>query len=263
MRIPEFAAEQVNAYKETKSGYLSGTPSTFVFLNARAFIPADVLDKLVSVLEQLLKKPAFQSSPWRKVYQLQRDWLVNDGVAQLEIVLFPAYDGPGASKEPDARHYTLSVFLQHSWSRGKVHAISRSALEPPAIDLAILDSPEQIDTVILVQAIRYAFKIMSTGAMGVETQQILNPSPKSTDEELAAYVRKNVNSAWHPVGTASMLPREDFGVVDNSLKVYGTSNLRVVDASVIPINVGTHPQAMLYGLAHRAVDIISAARATT
>lgn len=32
-----------------------------------------------------------------------------------------------------------------------------------------------------------------------------------------------------------MFPREDGGVVDSKLKVYGTTNLRVIDASVLPI----------------------------
>lgn len=36
-------------------------------------------------------------------------------------------------------------------------------------------------------------------------------------------------------GTTSMLPRNKGGVVDNHLKVYGTSNVRVCDASIIPL----------------------------
>lgn len=40
-----------------------------------------------------------------------------------------------------------------------------------------------------------------------------------------------------------MFPRSDGGVVDNQLRVYGTSNLRVVDLSIIPTHLSTHPQS--------------------
>ena len=39
-----------------------------------------------------------------------------------------------------------------------------------------------------------------------------------------------------------MLPREKNGVVDASLRVYGTKNLRVVDLSVIPLHIAAHTQ---------------------
>jgi len=37
-------------------------------------------------------------------------------------------------------------------------------------------------------------------------------------------------------------PRKDGGVVDPKLKVYGTSNVFVVDASVIPVEPAAHLQ---------------------
>jgi len=43
-----------------------------------------------------------------------------------------------------------------------------------------------------------------------------------------------------------MLPRNSGGVVDSNLKVYGTSNIRVVDASVIPLHISQHPMASIY-----------------
>ncbi len=53
-----------------------------------------------------------------------------------------------------------------------------------------------------------------------------------------------------------MLPRETGGVVDPRLRVYGTKNLRVVDASVLPIVPRGNPQSSVYAVAERAVDLI-------
>ena len=50
-----------------------------------------------------------------------------------------------------------------------------------------------------------------------------------------------------------MLPREKHGVVDSNLKVYGTSNLRVADLSIVPLHFASHPQATVYAIAEKGV----------
>ncbi|KAG6840297.1 hypothetical protein H0H93_004709, partial [Arthromyces matolae] len=56
--------------------------------------------------------------------------------------------------------------------------------------------------------------------------------------------------------TAAMLPRDQNGVVDSKLKVYGTSNIRVVDASILPVHIATHPTMTLYGIAERVAEAL-------
>ncbi len=55
-----------------------------------------------------------------------------------------------------------------------------------------------------------------------------------------------------------MLPRSLGGVVDNNLQVYGTRNVRVVDASIMPLQVSGHLSASVYAIAEKASDLIKA-----
>lgn len=53
-----------------------------------------------------------------------------------------------------------------------------------------------------------------------------------------------------------MLPREEGGVVDANLRVYGLANVRIADASVPPMSLSTHLMASTYGVAEQAANII-------
>jgi choline dehydrogenase-like flavoprotein len=65
-------------------------------------------------------------------------------------------------------------------------------------------------------------------------------------------------SNFHPVGTTAMMSKELGGVVDAELKVYGTTNVRVVDAGILPFQVCGHLVSTLYAIAEKASDIIKA-----
>ena len=56
---------------------------------------------------------------------------------------------------------------------------------------------------------------------------------------------------YHPIGTAALGSENLNGVVSNRLIVHGTSNLRVADASVIPMHMAAHIQETEYGIAEK------------
>jgi hypothetical protein len=52
-----------------------------------------------------------------------------------------------------------------------------------------------------------------------------------------------------------MAKRDLHGVVDSSLKVYGTTNLRVVDTSIFPMHVAAHLQSTTYAIGEKVSSL--------
>ncbi|MBZ5525740.1 MAG: hypothetical protein LAP21_26260, partial [Acidobacteriia bacterium] len=78
-----------------------------------------------------------------------------------------------------------------------------------------------------------------------------------TDDDLRAYVRQNVQTLYHPVGTCKMGSAVDpMAVVDSELRVRGVDNLRVVDASIMPTVPGGNTNAPTIMVAEKAADMI-------
>ncbi|KAF8178766.1 hypothetical protein K438DRAFT_1843602 [Mycena galopus ATCC 62051] len=53
-----------------------------------------------------------------------------------------------------------------------------------------------------------------------------------------------------------MMPKELGGIVSPELLVYGTTNIRVADASVVPLRVFPHTTLGIYGVAEKGADMI-------
>ncbi|KZT68093.1 GMC oxidoreductase [Daedalea quercina L-15889] len=87
------------------------------------------------------------------------------------------------------------------------------------------------------------------------------------DNAIDDYTRKIVATAWHNLGTCAMKPRDQQGVVDSSLNVYGVSGLKVAvigkaehflfeDMSIAPSNVGSNTYSSAVVIGEKAVTII-------
>lgn len=161
-------------------------------------------------------------------------------------------------KDTPGQFITIMVMLNHPFSRGHVHITSADPTVKPIFDLKLLSHP--LDSEILGRHTQYIEKIVSTEPLA----SILKPNglripPNRTAHDLADakdIAADRVITVFHPAGTCSMMPRELGGVVNERLIVHGTRNLRVVDASIFPLEPLGNIQSVVYLVAEKASDII-------
>jgi choline dehydrogenase len=140
-----------------------------------------------------------------------------DGKAVAEGHGFQAHTGPMRSK-----------------SRGSVTLRSGNPTDAPVIRFNYMSHPE--DWQDFRTAIRLTREIFGQEAFKPFLKRELQPGPGAvTDDELDAFVREHVESAYHPCGTAKMGRASDpLAVVDPECRVIGVEGLRVADSSIFP-----------------------------
>jgi len=79
---------------------------------------------------------------------------------------------------------------------------------------------------------------------------------EADDAAIEEWIRGNLSTTWHSLGTCAMKPREKGGVVDGDLNVYGTVGLKVADLSMVPENVGANTNNTALVVGEKAAVII-------
>ncbi|KAL1605373.1 hypothetical protein SLS60_004921 [Paraconiothyrium brasiliense] len=257
---PDYAAEQYTLWKQGELSAYDYAASAYSYQNW-----SSVLGDKEADLVEAAKRVAAETNNVvnnKKLIWLT-DPLFSGAIAEAEFLLSDGYSGnKGYPKKEDPRYgkgfTTIFAALMHAFARGYVHINPTDASAKPEYNPAFVSN--EYDMKALVELSKYIRKIATTAPFSEIWVDEYEPNLEvDTDAEWEDFVRKNVNTFYHPVGTCSMLPREDGGVVDSMLTVYGTSNLRVVDASIIPLLVSAHPQTAIYGIAERAAEAISGA----
>ena len=144
---------------------------------------------------------------------------------------------------------SLTVAVMHPFSRGTCQINSADPFEPPRVDPRWLTNP--VDRQVLVSAILFNREILDTPSMQLLQAAQFVPPPEANEDAINQVINNGIRTEFHPSGTCAMLPLEQGGVVDPHLRVWGTRNLRVVDAGIFPMIPAAHLQAVVYAVAEK------------
>ena len=165
------------------------------------------------------------------------------------------YDGGAAI---DGHGFQVHVGPNKPKSRGSVKIVSSNPQAAPKITFNYLQDASDVED--WRQCIRLTREILGQPGLdefrGEEIQPGINVQ---SDEDIDAWVRDNVESAYHPSCTCKMGAEDDaMAVVDAQCRVQGINNLRVVDSSIFPSITNGNLNAPTMMVAEKAADIILA-----
>jgi len=151
--------------------------------------------------------------------------------------------------------YSVHSSLMRPKSRGHISLASSDPTIAPLIDPNYLDHPD--DLAMLLAGLKKTLTILEDSAFDDIKGKMIYPLDVNNDEQLIQYIRETADTEYHPVGTCKMgIDSDEMAVVDNQLRVRGLTNLRVVDASIMPTIITGNTNAPVIAIAEKAADLI-------
>ncbi|KAI0759053.1 alcohol oxidase-like protein [Fomes fomentarius] len=182
---------------------------------------------------------------------------------------------------PVDKSFSIAWYIEHPASIGRLHITSRDDLEAP-LDFhpGYLDKPEdmalhkwgyKLSREFARRMPSYRGEVVGGHPNFPRNSKLLGraregPVPISEadfeyteedDKAIEEYVRQVVATAWHGLGTCAMKRREEGGVVDSRLNVYGVEGLKVADMSIAPSNVGANTYSTAVVIGEKAAILIA------
>ncbi|KAK7987248.1 hypothetical protein PG988_002236 [Apiospora saccharicola] len=182
-----------------------------------------------------------------------------------------------------SQYFTIDVFSSYPYSRGHVHITGSSPDDPLDFKTGYLSDEAEFDLKTHVWAYKkqrevarrmksqrgeLTLRVPSFGAgsvaafpsVGEEGEAATTPEKEiryeAPDETIIEkWLRDNMSTCWHGLGTCKMAARETMGVVDADLGVYGVRGLKVADLSIVPENVAVNTMSTALTVGEKAADI--------
>lgn len=188
----------------------------------------------------------------------------NEASANLFVFLAQANLPQGSSSfvgsQLHAENFiSLGCSQSHRFSRGATHITSADAIVLPSIDPRCLSYPADLQVMALhlqhLERLHHSEHLAPFFKTGGKRN---HPSALHIAEldKAKEYILDTAATTYHSCGTTAMLPKKKGGVVGNRLKVYGTTNMRIIDASIFLLIPRGNIMSSLYAVAERVADII-------
>jgi choline dehydrogenase len=177
--------------------------------------------------------------------------------AQIQIAQFsftpPIEPGKPLRLEREPGMLCLGFILRPD-SEGGIRITSQDPDAPPDIDANYFATEH--DRTTAVDLFRTVRRLFATEPLAgrIEHETVPGGGVESDQEIIDAGLTMG-SCGFHAIGTCAMGPGDD-DVVDPRLRVRGVANLRVVDASVLPIMVSGNLNGPVAALAWRAADFM-------
>ncbi|CCO32582.1 hypothetical protein BN14_06644 [Rhizoctonia solani AG-1 IB] len=192
------------------------------------------------------------ASALRKIFQVQADLITKQNAPIVELFYDTGYPSD----------LGINIWSLLPFSRGRVQIESTDPFQKPKVTVNYFSV--DFDLRSQIAGARMARKILGTAPLSdLSTGEVIPGNSTvpddgfgGSDADWARWIESGFSTVHHPVGSCAMMAQELGGCVNGRLKVYGTRNLRVVDASIMPTQVSAHPVSTLYGIAEKVADMI-------
>ncbi|KAK7072954.1 hypothetical protein SK128_018785, partial [Halocaridina rubra] len=195
------------------------------------------------------------------------------GISNMKLDYFDA-----TFPHMDNRSSEGFIFLAsclHPKSQGVVRLVTDDPLHPPSIDPNYLSHPYDLQC--MKDAFKFAMRLVRTkafqklgatlhlpkyedcvprGSAG-KGDSVMDDTRSLYNEYVSCLIRVAAITGYHPLGTARIgKPGDPMAVVDSTLRVFGTSRLRVADASAMPTQISGTPNSAIITLAEKAAHMV-------